>query len=248
MPALSTLPTDPQIQQIAVDLACAFRFSARLNMHESVANHFSVAIGESGEQFLINRAGVHFSRVKASELLLVDTACGQKNSGVDPTAWALHSAIHREVPSARCLLHVHSKYATVLSTLEDSRLLPIDQNSMRFYNRYSIDKCFDGMGLSDEAQRISQLLVAAKPILIMGNHGVMVTGGSVAQAFDELYYFERACETYITALMTGRPLRIVSDAIAAKTAQQWAEYTGFSQAHFDELKRILDEEGSNYAS
>ena len=95
MPALSTLPTDPQIQQIAVDLACAFRFSARLNMHESVANHFSVAIGESGEQFLINRARVHFSRVKASELLLVDTACGKKNSGVDPTAWALHSAIHR---------------------------------------------------------------------------------------------------------------------------------------------------------
>jgi ribulose-5-phosphate 4-epimerase/fuculose-1-phosphate aldolase len=247
MPQIKTMQVDAKIEAAAADLACAFRWTARLNMHESVANHFSVAVSEQGNQFLINKAGVHFSRVKASELLLVDTEKSDKDEAIDPTAWALHGAIHKNVPSARCLLHVHSKYATVLASLADSTLEPIDQNTMRFYNRYNIDDGFDGMGLGDEAERVSKLLQPEKPILIMGNHGVMVVADSVAKAFDELYYFERACETYITALMTGKPLRVVSDVIASKTARQWCEYAGFAQAHFSELKNILNEEGSNYA-
>jgi ribulose-5-phosphate 4-epimerase/fuculose-1-phosphate aldolase len=237
-------------RQQRVDLACVFRWAVRLGMHESIANHFSVAVSDDGAQFLINPRGRHFSRIKASGLLLVDahdTQTIDRPDAPDITAWALHSAIHRRHREARCILHVHSKYATVLSCLQDPVLPPLDQNCMRFFERVAIDTGFDGMGLGDEAERVSRAL-AGKPVLLMGQHGVLVAGPTIAQAFDDLYYFERSCETYITALMTGQPLRIASARVAHKTMRQWVEdYEGFADQHLSELKAILDDEGSSYA-
>ncbi len=240
---------DPHRQE-RIDLAAAFRWTARLGMHESVANHFSLAVSDDGAKFLINPNGRHFSRIRASELLLLDAHdpdTMNRPGAPDPTAWAIHGALHRKVPQARCVLHVHSKYATVLASLKDSRILPVDQNTMRFFGRHAIDDGFDGMGLGEEAERMVDR-IGDKPVLIMGNHGVLVTGTTVARAFDELYYLERACETLVTAYMTGKELRVASDAVAAKTARQWVEYPDFGEHHFAELKAILDEEEPDYRS
>ena len=234
--------------QARVDLACAFRWAARLGLHEAIANHFSLAVSDDGRQFLINPYGKHFSEISASDLILVDAddpATLDRPDAPDITAWALHGALHRNQPQARCVLHTHSKYATALACLADSRLPPIDQNCMRFFERVVIDEGFDGMGLGLEAERVSQLL-DDKPILLMGNHGVMVAASSVAQAFDDLYYFERACETYLTALATGRPLRIANDEVARKTARQWQEYPDFAERHFAALRRMLDRQEAGY--
>ncbi|WP_374368332.1 class II aldolase and adducin N-terminal domain-containing protein [Dongia sp.] len=233
------------------DLAAAFRWTAELNMHEGVANHFSLAVSDDGSQFLVNPCGKHFSRIKASDLLLLDandpTTMDQPNAP-DPTAWYIHGAIHRNVPSARCVLHVHSKYALVLATLKDPSMPPIDQNTMRFYNRIAFDLGFDGMGLGDEGERLSHSLTESKKVMVMGNHGVLTTGNSVAEAFDTLYYFERAAETLITAYMTGRELSIASDDVAEKTAKQWEEYpSDMMDAHFKEIRAILDQKQPDYA-
>lgn len=236
--------------QARAELACAFRWTARLGMHEAIANHFSLAVSEDGRRFLINPYGRHFSRVRASDLLLLDAddpSSLDRADAPDITAWALHGALHRRHPSARCILHVHSKYATALACLADSRLPPIEQNSMRFFERVAIDEGFDGMGLGDEAERVSRQL-GDKPILLMGNHGVLVAAPSVAQAFDDLYYFERACELYLTALSSGRPLRIASDEVARKTARQWLDYPDFAVRHFTALQEILDQEEPDYRS
>ena len=83
--------------------------------------------------------------------------------------------------------------------------------------------------------------------MIMGNHGVLVIGETVADTFNRLYYFERAAETYIRALQTGQPLRVLSDEVASKVADQLETYPEQDQRHFEELKAILDEEGSNYS-
>ncbi|SDJ94735.1 Ribulose-5-phosphate 4-epimerase/Fuculose-1-phosphate aldolase [Pseudomonas delhiensis] len=230
------------------ELACAFRWAARLGLHETIANHFSLAVSEDGRRFLINPYGRHFSRIRARDLLLLDAddpSALERPDAPDITAWALHGALHRRHPRARCILHVHSKYATALACLADSRLPPIEQNAMRFFERVAIDEGFDGMGLGDEAERVSRQL-GDKPILLMGNHGVLVAAPSVAQAFDDLYYFERACELYLTALATGRPLRIASDEVARKTARQWQDYPDFAQRHFAALQGILDEEEPDY--
>ncbi len=237
---------DPYYQE-RVDLAAAFRWTARLNMHESVANHFSLAVSDDGSKFLVNPKDRHFSRIRASELLLLDandmTTMDQPNAP-DRTAWCIHGAMHRNLPQARCLLHVHPKYATALASLKDCSMPPIDQNTARYYGRVAVDTGFAGMGFEDEGERLSTTL-GNKSMLIMGNHGIMSTGNTVAQAFDEMYYFERACETLITALSSGRELNIMSDEIASLTAQQWLDYEN-TGCHLDAIKEILDDEEPEY--
>ncbi|MEM7068450.1 MAG: class II aldolase and adducin N-terminal domain-containing protein [Pseudomonadota bacterium] len=235
-----------------VDMAAAFRWTARLNMQEAVANHFSLAVNEDGTQFLMNPNQMHFARIKASDLLLLDA--NDPNAldtpdAPDPTAWGLHGSIHRLCPHHKCVMHVHSIFATVLASLEDSSMLPIDQNTATFYNRYVVDEEFGGLAFESEGERCSSLLKdPAKKVMIMGNHGVLVTGDSVADTFNRLYYFERAAETYVRAMQTGKPMRVLSDEIAEKTAKELEDYPGQAEKHLAELKAILDEEGSTYAN
>ena len=232
------------------DLAAAFRWAARLNMHEGVANHFSVAVNDDGTQFLMNPNQSHFSRIRASDLILVDAYDPEtmaRPDAPDPTAWGLHGALHRQCAHARVALHVHSIHATVLSTLEDPSLPPIDQNCAMFFNRYAIDTEYGGLAFEEEAERCCRHLAdPAKKVLIMCQHGVMVIGDDVADAFNRLFYFERAAETYVKALWTGQPLRVLSDEVAEKTACELDNYPGQAERHFAELKAILNVEEPDY--
>ena len=233
-------------------MAAAFRWTARLNMHEAVANHFSLAVNADGSRFLINPNQSHFARIKASDLLEVDAndpATMDHPNAPDPTAWGLHGSLHRLCPQARCIMHVHSIHATVLASLKDSSLPPIDQNCATFYNRTVIDDGYGGLAFEDEGTRCAAMLTDPKvKVMIMGNHGVLVIGATVAETFNRLYYFERAAETYIRALQTGRPLRVLSPEVAEKTAQELEDYPDASAAHLAALKAILDDEGANYAT
>jgi ribulose-5-phosphate 4-epimerase/fuculose-1-phosphate aldolase len=234
------------------DMAASFRWTARLGMHESVANHFSLAVSADGRRFLMNPNMRHFSRIRASELLLLDAddpATMERPDAPDPTAWGLHGALHRMVPHARCAMHVHSIHATVLASLADSRLPAIDQNSAMFFDRVAIDDHYGGMALGEEAERcVAHLSDPKVRTLVMGNHGVLVIGETVAEAWNRLYYFERAAETYVRALQTGRELRVLPDDVAEKTAREWEAYPGFAEAHLRECRAILDGEGSDYAA
>ena len=146
-------------------------------------------------------------------------------------------------------MHVHSIFATVLASLADSRLPPIDQNTATFYNRYVIDEEFGGLAFEEEGMRCAGMLSDPKvKVMIMGNHGVLIIGSDVADAFNRLYYFERAAETYIRALQTGMPLRVLSDEIAEKTARELEEYPEQDARHLAELRALLDAEGSDYAA
>lgn len=234
------------------DMAAAFRWTARLDMHESVANHFSLAVNTDGTRFLINPNGRHFARIRASDLLELDAGdpgVMDRPGAPDPTAWGLHGAVHRACPHARCVMHVHSIHATVLASLADSRLPAIDQNSAMFHNRQVVDDRFGGMAFAAEGARCAALLSDPRIIvMIMGNHGILVIGRTVAETFNRLYYFERAAQTYIRALQTGRPLRLLPEEIAEKTAREWETYPGFAEAHLREIRAILDEEGADYRS
>lgn len=233
-----------------VDLAAAFRWFARLNMHESVANHLSVAVSPDGAKFLINPRGRHFSRMCASDLLLLDAndpATLARSDAPDPTAWHLHARLHARLPQARCVMHLHPKYATALACLADPTMYPIDMNTMRFFGRVAVDAQFCGMALSDsEGDRVAGLMSEGKTVLLMANHGVLVVGENVAAAFDELYYFERAAETLLTCYAAGRPLRIVPDDVAALTERQWRDYGQLAIDHLDNIKAILDVEEPAY--
>ena len=238
-------------RQARIDLAAAFRLTARFGWHEAVANHFSLAVDPDGRRILINPRWRHFARIRASDLLLLDVgdpAVMQRPDAPDPTAWCIHGALHRLRPEIGCVLHTHMPYATALTSLEDSRVLPIDQNSARFWGRIAQEECYGGFAMaSEEGDRIAAAL-GDRPILFLKNHGVIVTGRSVAEAFDELYYLEKACQQLVIAYSTGRPLRLISDNLAAKVAGDWQDYGEFANAHFAELKALLDAEDASYAS
>jgi ribulose-5-phosphate 4-epimerase/fuculose-1-phosphate aldolase len=144
-------------------------------------------------------------------------------------------------------MHVHSIHATVLASLADSTLPPIDQNTAIFYNRHVVDGHYGGLAFEEEGERCSALLADPKnKVMVMGNHGVLVIGDDVADAFNRMFYFERAAETYIKALWTGRPLRMLSPEIAEKAAKEQEDYPGQAERHLSELKAILDEQEPAY--
>ena len=231
------------------DLAAAFRWTARLGLNEAVSNHFSLVLGEGPEApFLIQPAGRHFSRVRAGELLKIgpDGAVLAGDGPVDPTALHIHGGIHRNVPAARCVLHTHMPYATALACIDGGRLEPVSQNALKFHERVAYDEDFPGMALDDdEGDRLARML-GDRPVLFMGNHGVTVTGRDVVEAFDRLYFLEKACETQMLAESSGRPLRHVDERTARRTRDEWEAYPGLAQNHFAEIRAILDEESPGY--
>ncbi|GBQ25492.1 class II aldolase and adducin N-terminal domain-containing protein [Gluconacetobacter sacchari] len=235
-------------QAMRVDLAAAFRISARLGLHEAVANHFSAAISDDGTRFLINPKWRHFSTIRASELVLVDTnqPGDAQSRDLDPTAWAIHGQLHRRNPRARVALHLHPVHATAIATLQDPVIPPIEQNTARYFRRIVVDRHYGGMADSDaEGARLAGLM-GDRTRLMMGNHGVMVVASSVGEAFDDMYTLERACQILVAAYSTGRPLSVLADDVAEKTARDWEKITDFSIRHFEEMKLILDREEPGY--
>tara|TARA_B100001250_G_scaffold379109_1_gene369494 strand:+ start:161 stop:889 length:729 start_codon:yes stop_codon:yes gene_type:complete len=236
--------------EILKDLAAVFRWTAKLNMHEGIANHFSVCLPDSNDSFYVNGTGQHFSKIRSSDLVLIESKkfeeMKSKPEIVDPTAINIHGAIHKKVPHAKCILHVHSKYATALSCLKDPALPPIDQNTMRFYNRIALYADFGGLGFEEESEKMANS-IGNHNTLLLANHGILTAAPTVAQAFDDLFYFEKACETYITALSTGKELNIVSSEVAEKTAQDWENYsTDMAGLHLKAIRSILDSEDPSY--
>ncbi|MFM9093498.1 MAG: class II aldolase/adducin family protein [Acidimicrobiaceae bacterium] len=238
-------------QQARLDLAVAFRWAARLNLHEAVANHFSVAVSDDGQKFLINPAGRHFSQIRASDLLLVDMNEADfgisQNQVVDPTAMNLHGQIHKLVPDARCVLHTHMPNATALACLRDFEFLMLDQNACRFHNRIAYDRDYAGMALEvSEGERVAKLLGRSRSVLFLANHGVIVVGKTVAEAFDELYYLEKASQLQVLALSTGRELELIPNETASMVCKQWLEYPNAAEYHFAALTEILDQESRDF--
>ena len=138
------------------------------------------------------------------------------------------------------ILHGHPEYATALSTLADPVLKPIDQNTARFFGLIAYDTNFGGLGdTAEEGARLAAAL-GNRPIMMMGNHGVLVTAHSVAHAFERLYFLEKAAKTLLLAYASGQSLAILPDALAQATAEGWRAYDGMADAHFAHLKTELD--------
>jgi ribulose-5-phosphate 4-epimerase/fuculose-1-phosphate aldolase len=240
-------PESPELR-LRADLAAAFRLAAKYGWHESVANHFSLAVSSDGKRFLMNPKWRHFATIRARELLLLDAEDAgtmERPDAPDPSAWCIHGRIHAQVPHARCILHAHPPYATAIASLADPEIKPIDQNTARYFKRVAIDLGFSGVADDTaEGDRLAAKLGGFRRMM-MGNHGVLVVAETVAEAFHDLYYLERACQTLVLAYSTGQKLNMITPALAERTARDWDEYAGMAFAHFDEEKRLLEETGAS---
>ncbi len=240
-----------QVERAArVDLAAAFRLAVRLDMHEGVCNHLSVMLPGTRDRFLLNRFGLHWSEVTASNLLALDAAGNvlEGEGECEKTAFYIHSRIHLANPHAACVLHTHMPYATALTLTEPGRLEMVEQNALRFVEDIAYDDEYNGLVVDNaEGDRLARVL-GEKRVLFLANHGVIAVGRSVAEAFDLLYYLERACRLQVLALSTGRKLRPVKEEVARATyAMLLEQNTVYADAHFGALKRILDREEPDYS-
>jgi len=222
--------------QTRIDLAAALRLAAHFDLNEGICNHFSVAIGE--ESYLLNPHGIHWSTVTESDLIMI---APHSPAGAEVTAFHIHSAIHRQHPDAACVMHTHMPWATALTCLERPSFRYVHQNSLRFFEDIAWDDDYRGLAESpEEGERIA-LAMGRAHVLFMANHGVTVVGASVAEAFDRLYYLERACEVQIKAMSTGLPLREVTSEIARATKAQFDTGGTYAEPHFEALKQLPTE-------
>jgi ribulose-5-phosphate 4-epimerase/fuculose-1-phosphate aldolase len=248
--------------QARVDLAAAHRMAVMHGFNEGICNHFTLNVPERPGHFFAIPYGMHWAEVRASDFLICDYD-GRVVSGageIELTAWCIHAPIHRLKTDAQCLLHTHMPFATTLTMLQDQRLEPIGQAAGIVGPLICYDEEYTGLAHDPgEGERLAGKMEDGKPILFMANHGVMVAGRTIAEAYDRLYYLERACQTQVYAYMTGQKRRRVRQDVMAKLRDQVAfglegggvapQGASPAQRHFDALKRVLQRRGDgDYAT
>ena len=205
-----------------IDLAACHRLAARFGFSEGIDNHMTMLVPGHSERFYLAPFGLLWSEVKASDLLELDFN-GTVVAGrglVEDTALYIHGAVHRLMPQTRCVFHTHMPYATAVSMLEDPRLDMAAQNALAFHDAIAYAD-YNGLALDyGEGERLARAL-GDKSVLMLRNHGVLVTAPSAAQAFERLYFLERACQAQVLALSTGRKLHIVPQSVVQATVAQF---------------------------
>jgi ribulose-5-phosphate 4-epimerase/fuculose-1-phosphate aldolase len=231
----------PEVRRLRADLALALRAAAHHGLAEGVCNHFSAELPDGSARFLINPRGLHWSEVGADDIVLVDIE-GRRLAGrheVEPTAMFIHAAVHR-IAGKVVVMHTHMPHATALALTADRKLdTTLSQTAMRFHGRVVADPVYNGLALGvEEGERIAHAMQGAD-VVFMANHGVLVCGGRIDHAYDDLYYLERACQVQGLAQATGRPLAPAAAAMAAQVAAQAEGERLQSELFFAALRRLL---------
>jgi ribulose-5-phosphate 4-epimerase/fuculose-1-phosphate aldolase len=208
-----------------VDLAAAHRLAHRQGFSEGIFNHFTLAVPGTDNRYFQIPFGLHWCEVTASCLLEVDYD-GRLLSGsgdLERSAFCIHAPIHRLIPSAACVLHTHMPFASALTRLEEPRIEAIGQTEIAFLDCVAYDQQYTGLAFDPgEGERLAGVLGPKNKVLFMANHGVLVVGETVAEAYDRLFYLERACQVQLYAMWTGRPLKYVPPPVIEHTLRQYA--------------------------
>lgn len=216
----------PEEWQARCALAALYRLIAHFRMTDMIDTHISLRIPGPEQHFLINRYGVLFQHMRASDLVRIDqhgnTVGGNGDvQRVNKAGFVIHSAVHMARPDLHCVIHTHTAAGMAVSAQEHG-LLPITQHALKFYGRLSYH-AYEGIALSlEERARVVADLGPRNKALILRNHGLLAGGGSVAEAFHEIYFLERACQAQVQAMAGGAPLHYPSEAVCQHTAAQFA--------------------------
>jgi ribulose-5-phosphate 4-epimerase/fuculose-1-phosphate aldolase len=242
--------------QARVDLAAAHRLAYMHGFSEGIFNHLTYVVPGHGDRYYQIPFGMHWAEVTASCFMEVGIDDGLVKSGagdVERSCFCIHAPIHKALPQAKAVFHTHMPYASALTRLEDPRIKEIGQTEVGLSGGIAYDDEYTGPALDPaEGARLARV-IGDKTILFMANHGISTVGSTVADAYDRLYYTERAAQVQIYAMWTGQPLKQLPAPVVEKTRRDFRDdhlYKGPSpsQRHFDALKRILDRKEPDYAS
>jgi ribulose-5-phosphate 4-epimerase/fuculose-1-phosphate aldolase len=254
MSVLESLDRSAALTTARRQLAAAYRIAALEGLDDGIWNHFSAAAPGRDDQFLLKPHGLLFSEVTASNLIIVDLN-GKMVEGEgqwEPTAFYIHSRMHAGVPSAKCVFHTHMPYATAVACTLGNKLLPVTQNSMRFYGRVASFNDYNGLALGAAEADAMVAALQDRSVLLMASHGVIVTSPTIADAVYNLHYLEMACRDQVLALQAAgeeRNLRLIPDDIAGKTFQQInRNRLADAEVHLRAMMRRLDEVSPGYSN
>lgn len=238
-------------QRARVDLAACYRMVAHYRMTDLIYTHISARVPGRSPRFLINPYGLMFEEITASNLVtvtldgaVVDDPTGL---GINPAGFVIHSAIHRARHDVGCVIHTHTAAGLAVAAQKHG-LLPLTQHAMRFTGSLAYHD-YEGVALElPEQQRLVRDL-GDRNVMILRNHGLLACGTTVAEAFDLIYYLERACQAQIGAMAGGAALSMPKPAVARKVARQFARPGRSAPGNaWVALLRLLDRIDPSYKS
>jgi ribulose-5-phosphate 4-epimerase/fuculose-1-phosphate aldolase len=246
-------PAAPDAVRLAkVHLAAAHRLAVLHELEEGIDNHFTVTVPGQDDRYLILPFGLHWSEARASDMIVFDEsgATLEGEGVVELSAQCIHAPIHR-ICGTRVVMHTHQTWALALNMLKDNRLLPASQTAAFFCGHLAYDDTYMGTADSlEEGERLAGLM-GQKHVVFMKNHGVLVTGSTVAQAYRRLYKLERVCRAQVLAMSTGKPLEVLSDEIVAQVQAPPVDdrhsRAERERLYFEAMMRVLDREMPGYA-
>lgn len=249
-PLTSTRVIDA-VAEMKIQLAAAHRLAVLHELDEGIDNHFTVTVPGRDDLYLILPFGLHWSEARASDMIVFDeTGATVEGEGVvELSAQCIHAPIHR-ICGVRVVLHTHQPWALALNMLKDNRLLPANQTAAFFHGHIAYDDNYSGTADSlAEGERLAGV-IGDKQVLFMKNHGVIVTGDNVGQAYKRLYKLERVCRTQVLAMSTGCSIEVLSDAVVAlvhaPSASDRHSRAERERLYFEAMMRVLDRELPGY--
>jgi ribulose-5-phosphate 4-epimerase/fuculose-1-phosphate aldolase len=243
--------SDDVLAEARVHLAAAHRLAVLHELEEGIDNHFTMTVPGREGQYLILPFGLHWSEARASDMIVFNEQ-GETLEGegdVELSAQCIHAPIHW-ITGAKVVLHTHQTWAVTLNMLQDNRLLPASQTAAYFHGHIAYDDHYAGTADTlEEGERLARLM-GNKPIVFMKNHGILVTGNTVAEAYRRLYKLERVCRNQVLALGTGRPIEVLSEEIVARVQVPGKDDRHSRQQRealfFEAMMRVLDRELPGY--
>jgi ribulose-5-phosphate 4-epimerase/fuculose-1-phosphate aldolase len=249
--SLHPTATHDAVAQAKIQLAAAHRLAVLHELEEGIDNHFTMTVPGREDQYLILPFGFHWSEARASDMMVFNEE-GRTLEGkgvVELSAQCIHAPIHR-ITGAKVVLHTHQTWALALNMLKDNRLLPTSQTAAFFHGSIAYDDNYSGLADTlHEGERLAAIM-QKQPIVFMKNHGVLVTGDTMAEAYKRLYKLERVCRNQVLALSTGRPLEVLSDEVVARVRKPNPDDRHSrlerESLFFEAMMRVLDRELPGY--
>lgn len=239
--------------RVRVDLAACYRLIHDFGMTDLVYNYATAKVPGGDHHYLINPYGHAYDEVTASNLLKIDLQgrlVEPSAHEINPAGFVIHSAVHEAREDAICVIHTHSRATVGVSCLDDG-FVPMTQAGFQFHNRIAYHD-YRGFALDDAEKRELVEDLGPHHTMILRNHGILVIGRSVAEAFRRLYYIEQACRIQMDVMQTGRSIRLPAPEIREHTARQWeggaAGIGTETLREWPALLRMLDRKDPGYQS
>ncbi|WP_322015668.1 class II aldolase/adducin family protein [Paraburkholderia sp. J12] len=238
---------------VRTDLAALYRLVAHFRMTDMIDTHISARLpGQPGEPptFLINRYGLLFHEMRASDLVKIDHLGNviDERAKTDPArfrvnaaGFTIHSAIHMARHDLHFVVHTHTAAGIAVSAQEQG-LLPISQHALKFYNKVAYHD-YEGIALDlAERERLVRDLGNHKA-MILRNHGLLAGGATAAEAFHEIYFLERACQAQVQALAGSAKLIFPPKEVCERTAAQFNrdDSAGITETAWRAALRLIDD-------